>query len=347
MIVLSEPVSVAIVIVPGSSTSGAFAAIDLFGSAGRHWQLPDAGGRRLFEPYLVAERTTEVIAPDSVRVQRLDPFQTDRIPKIIYVPEIVMTGELRAPLWSGLHEWLRHCHSQGSILASASTGAALFADANLLTHQTAATHWALVPTLQRLYPGVTFSSAESVCSGDDAATILTAGAGQAWTDLVVSLIARFTDKETALQSVRVNLLQWHEFGQRPYREPLSSPANNDEAIASAIRWLNQNFTQPAPISLAVEQAGIPERTFTRRFHVATGASPLEYVHQLRLNKARRLLESGGLSIQVVAQKLGYEDPSFFSRLFKREVGLTPAQYRKRFSPLYDALPTGPGQDHQA
>ncbi len=335
---LSEPVTVAIVVVPGTSTSAAFSAVDIFASAGRHWQLPEQGNRRLFEPYLFAERSTDIAAPGGVRVRRLDPLQPERIPRIVYVPEIVLSGDVRVPQWPGLHEWLRHCHAQGAVLASASTGVALFADANLLAHQKVTTHWAMVPVLQKLYPSVTFLSAESICSVDEQHSIITAGAGQAWADLAVYLIAKFAGKAVAEQTVRINLIQWHEFGQRPYREPLGAPGDRDDAINNAISWLNANYTQPAPISLAVEQAGIPERTFTRRFHVATGASPLEYVHQLRLNQARRLLESSGLSIQAVAQDLGYEDPSFFSRLFKREVGLTPAQYRKRFSPLHDALP---------
>ena len=72
--------------------------------------------------------------------------------------------------------------------------------------------------------------------------------------------------------------------------------------------------------------GLPERTFVRRFIKATGLSPLEYVHLLRLEEGRQILETEECSIEAVAAQVGYEDTSFFGRLFRRKVGLTPAHY---------------------
>ena len=77
-------------------------------------------------------------------------------------------------------------------------------------------------------------------------------------------------------------------------------------------------------------SGLPERTFIRRFAKATGLSPLEYVHALRLEEAKQMLETGDNPIEAIALEVGYEDASFFNRLFHRKVGLTPAQYRRRF-----------------
>ena len=70
---------------------------------------------------------------------------------------------------------------------------------------------------------------------------------------------------------------------------------------------------------------------------ATGLSPLDYVHALRLEEAKQILETEDLSIEAIAEQVGYEDTSFFGRLFRRKVGLTPAQYRLRFGSLRRAL----------
>jgi transcriptional regulator GlxA family with amidase domain len=83
----------------------------------------------------------------------------------------------------------------------------------------------------------------------------------------------------------------------------------------------------------VRLSGLPERSFKRRFQQATGMSPLEYVHTLRLEEAKQLLESGGTPVKAIASEVAYEDAGFFSRLFRRRVSLTPAQYRKRFGAM--------------
>ena len=81
-----------------------------------------------------------------------------------------------------------------------------------------------------------------------------------------------------------------------------------------------------PVGAMTKLSGLAERTFIRRFVKATGLSPLEYVHALRLEEAKQMLETEELSIEAIAEQVGYEDASFFGRLFRRKVGLTPAQY---------------------
>jgi transcriptional regulator GlxA family with amidase domain len=84
-------------------------------------------------------------------------------------------------------------------------------------------------------------------------------------------------------------------------------------------------------------SGLPERSFKRRFQQATGMSPLEYVHTLRLEEAKQMLESSDAPIEAIANEVGYEDAGFFGRLFRRHVTLTPAQYRRRFGSMRRAL----------
>jgi len=80
-------------------------------------------------------------------------------------------------------------------------------------------------------------------------------------------------------------------------------------------------------------SGLAERTFKRRFVQATGMGPLDHVHHLRLEEAKQMLESEGTSIEAVAFEVGYRDASFFNRLFRRKVMMSPTQYRRRFGGL--------------
>ncbi|HXW85397.1 MAG TPA: helix-turn-helix domain-containing protein [Candidatus Binataceae bacterium] len=84
-------------------------------------------------------------------------------------------------------------------------------------------------------------------------------------------------------------------------------------------------------------SGLPARSFMRRFSDATGMTPLDYVQALRLEEAKQILETDNTPVEAIANEVGYEDPSFFSRLFRRKVGLTPALYRLRFGSLSRAI----------
>jgi transcriptional regulator GlxA family with amidase domain len=81
---------------------------------------------------------------------------------------------------------------------------------------------------------------------------------------------------------------------------------------------------------------LPERTFIRRFKKATGLSPLDYVHAMRLEEAKQMLETSDATVESIALEVGYEDNGFFGRLFRKKVGMTPAQYRLRFGNLRKA-----------
>jgi transcriptional regulator GlxA family with amidase domain len=102
-------------------------------------------------------------------------------------------------------------------------------------------------------------------------------------------------------------------------------------------WIAQHYEQENPVQAMVARSGLPERTFKRRFREATGLSPLDYVHTLRLEEAKHLLETTDMPVELVALEVGYQDASFFGRLFRRRVALTPAKYRKRFASLRRAL----------
>ena len=114
----------------------------------------------------------------------------------------------------------------------------------------------------------------------------------------------------------------------------------DAVIAKCQEWVARHYDQEAPVAAMARLSGLAERSFKRRFTRATGMSPLEYVHALRLEEAKHMLETTSEPIDAIASAVGYGDTSFFSRLFRRKVGVTPAQYRKRFKALRLVLTHG-------
>lgn len=147
------------------------------------------------------------------------------------------------------------------------------------------------------------------------------------------LIARYVGLQEAIEVAKVYMLQWHELGQQPFATLMSLRQTDDPLINQCQRWLEENFRRPAPVAAMVATSSLPERTFARRFRKATGLTPLDYVHAVRLEEAKRLLELGESSVESIALQVGYEDATFFGRLFRRRVGMTPARYRARFGAL--------------
>jgi transcriptional regulator GlxA family with amidase domain len=140
-----------------------------------------------------------------------------------------------------------------------------------------------------------------------------------------------------LEVAKVYMLQWHDLGQQPFASLMSFRQTSDAVINKCQDWVAQNYQTQSPVAAMIGLAGLPERSFMRRFANATGMTPLDYVHALRLEEAKQILETGDLPVEAIANEVGYEDTSFFGRLFRRKVGLTPAQYRLRFGSLRRVL----------
>jgi transcriptional regulator GlxA family with amidase domain len=107
-------------------------------------------------------------------------------------------------------------------------------------------------------------------------------------------------------------------------------------VRTCEKWLGEHFREAEALRKVVELANIPERTLKRRFKAATGATLIEYLQNLRIEEAKRLLETGPTPVDEISVAVSYEDPSFFRRLFKRRTGLSPSQYRRMFQPVLNA-----------
>jgi transcriptional regulator GlxA family with amidase domain len=140
-----------------------------------------------------------------------------------------------------------------------------------------------------------------------------------------------------MQVAKMNLIDWHAVGQQPFARLARSRQADNAVIARCQTWIAEHYQEVSPVTAMVRLSGLAERSFKRRFQHATGMSPLEYVHTLRLEEAKQMLEASDKPIEAIANEVGYEDAGPFSRLFKRQVNLSPAQYRKRFGSMRKAL----------
>jgi transcriptional regulator GlxA family with amidase domain len=232
-------------------------------------------------------------------------------------------------------DWLRRMHARGSVVASVCTGSLLLAEAGLLDGRQCAAHWAYGDLFRRQFPKVRFSGRSILSLQSEPEGVITAGGVTSWQDLALHLIARLCGPEHAVRTAKVYLLAGHEDGQLPFAAMNRRVQQDDAAISRCQAWIAQNYAVANPVSAMAERSGLTRRTFARRFRSATGSLPIDYVHDLRIDEARRMIETDAGSIDEVGYRVGYEDPTFFRRLFTRKTGLTPAAYGRKFAGIAD------------
>jgi transcriptional regulator GlxA family with amidase domain len=330
---------IAILALPEATASVVYGMLDLFCSAGRDWGLVTAGapGEAAVEAEVVARTTRafEVVNGAILRPARAlgrARYDIVCIPELAISPEADLDGRFTAEI-----AWIVRQHAAGAIIATACSGAVLLAASGLLDGHDATTHWAYCDVLESRYPSIRVHRERALVTSGVGQRLVMAGGGTSWFDLALYLIGRSVDLETAMQVAKLNLIDWHSSGQQPFARLLGSKQQADALIASCQEWIAKRPNVEAPVASMVRLSGLPERTFKRRFQKAVGMSPLEYVHALRLERAKQLLETTDETLEKLAERVGYEDATFFSRLFRRKVGLTPALYRRRFSALRSAL----------
>lgn len=225
--------------------------------------------------------------------------------------------------------WLRQQHKAGVTLASVCAGTFVLSEAGLLNGRIATTHWMHAEHHQSLYPEVKIDIDRLVIDDGD---IVTAGGAMAWTDLCLKLIDRFLGPSTMIKTARILLIDPPGREQRYYSVFSPNLRHSDAAILKVQHWLQETEAKDMSLDKMATVASLHERTLQRRFLKATGMTTSEYCQRLRVGKAREHLQFSQLSVDSVAWEVGYLDPGAFRKVFSKIVGLTPSEYRKRFTP---------------
>ncbi|MDB5703245.1 MAG: Transcriptional regulator containing an amidase domain and an AraC-type DNA-binding domain [Sphingomonas bacterium] len=271
-----------------------------------HWSLQDDGGfARSFDSH-----------PGS-----------ERFPDMLIVPGR-LTGPVEPDEAVPYARWLVERHAEGATLAANCGGAFLLAETGLLAGRPATTHWQFAEPFRQRFPEVRLEPDKIVIEDGE---IITAGGLMAWTDLGMRLVDRLFGPTVMIETGRFLLIAPSGREQRHYSSFAPRLTHGDETILKVQHWLQAKEARSVTVPDMARQAALEERTFQRRFKAATGMKPIEYAQHLRIGKARELLEFTRRSVDQIAWSVGYEDAAAFRRLFHRIIGLSPGDYRQRFS----------------
>lgn len=339
----NPPVDALIVALPETAGSALYGMIDILNATGTLWhQLVDKDpGDAMIRPRIVSPDKTPFQCGNGIPVQ--PDFGIDQDPKgaMVIVPELWLDpDDAMDDRYPEIMDWIRRRYRDGSSIYSACSGSVLLAASGLLNGCDATSHWAFQDLFRTRFPDVRFHPEPSLVFADAAGRIVTAGGTTSWHDLAIHIISRHCGPGEALRIAKVYLLKLHGEGQLPYEGLVRRQPHADAAVRHAETWLAENFRQENAVTGVVAASDIAERSLKRRFKSATGTTLIGYVQKLRIEEAKRLLETGSDSSDEIAAAIGYENFAFFRRLFKRSTGLTPGQYRRMFGTIGAGLQTG-------
>jgi transcriptional regulator GlxA family with amidase domain len=223
---------------------------------------------------------------------------------------------------------IRAAVDAGAIVLTVCSGAFVAGAAGLLDGRPCTTHWMHADELARMYP--TAQVDRNVLFVDDGNLITSAGTA-AGIDACLHLVRRELGSEvTNTIARRMVVPPQRDGGQRQYiDQPI--PVRCSDGFAPHLDWILTNLDKPHTVATLAKLANMSARTFARRFVEETGRTPMQWVTDQRVLYARRLLEESDLDIDHVADKSGFGTATLLRHHFRRVIGVTPSDYRRRFA----------------
>jgi len=322
-------VNITFIVDTGCIFSGISGLIDSFNIA-NIWHATNTG--EWLEPLF----TTRILSQDGKAVKVSGGFQI--IPEggfqdfeqtdVVVVPPYLPNADLLAANATSLLDWIIARYEQGTTIASVCTGSFVLAETGLLDGKLATTHWFYAKLFKRRYPKVVLDS-DKVLTQDKG--LICSGSVSAFYYLGLHLIESFASSLLATQCSKSLLVDPSKASQASYAVFNGHKDHGDKDILRAQKLMESNYADAIKMEDLARQVGISPRHFIRRFKKVTNETPLSYLQQIRIERAKDYLENTSETVNEITQVIGYENSSSFRKLFKEATSLSPSEYRSRFT----------------
>lgn len=325
----NQPFNVIIVGFDGVLGSALTGALDLFSFTGVSWQrfLGQAIQPR-FKVQIASLNGANIRCSNRLIMQAHCDIKKITECDLLLIPTI---GDSIDKVLASNRELISHLQRLADTqtdIASNCSGAFLLAEAGLLQGKSATTHWGYASKFKQDYPEVDLQPKQFVTQSDN---IFCAAGGSAFYDLALLLIERYCGREVSAQVAKTQVIDKKIGDQSSYTNATLHSPHSDPVVTRIQHYIEQHYTESLQVNELAALVNITPRTLNRRFQACLSMRPIEYIQAVRIEQAKRLLESADVSIKTLAYQVGYHDLSSFSRLFKRATNLTPKAYQQKFS----------------
>lgn len=224
--------------------------------------------------------------------------------------------------------WIKAQHEAGAEVASLCIGAFLLASTGLLEGKKCSTHWLFAHDFRRMFPNVTLVADRIVTEEQ---RIYTSGGANSYWNLLLYLVEKYTDRAMAILAAKFFAVEIDRDSQSAFMMFNGQKGHEDEPIRQAQHFIEENVTEKISVDELASKFAIGRRNFERRFKKATNNTPIEYIQRVKIEAAKKWLETGRKNVNEVMYDVGYSDVKAFRSVFKKVTGLSPMEYRSKFS----------------
>ena len=247
---------------------------------------------------------------------------------LIIIPAI--EGDLATALQKNKEfiPWIIQQHEKGAEVASLCSGAFVLASTGLLNGKECSSHWTSAQLFREMFPQVDLVEGRIVTEQDG---LYSSGGSTSYLNLLLHLVEKYVGREIAILASKVYAIQIDRKTQSPFIMFNGQKEHEDESVRKAQEFIEKNVTGRILIDELSSKFGIDKRQFERRFKKATNNTPSEYIQRVKIEAAKKNLETSMMNVNEVMYGIGYSDPKYFRSIFKKLTGILPAEYRKKYN----------------
>ncbi len=227
-----------------------------------------------------------------------------------------------------LSDWIAKQYKNGAEIASICTGAFLLAATGLLDGKSCSTHWSTTHDFKTMFPKVNLQADQLIT---DENGIYTNGGAYSFLNLMIYLVEKYYDRQTAILCSKVFQIEMDRNSQSAFAIFTGQKSHGDEMVIQAQAYIESKVDEKLSIEQLSSRFAVGRRNFDRRFIKATGNTPIEYSQRVKVESAKKAIESSRKTINEIMYEVGYSDVKAFRELFRRITGMSPMEYKQKYN----------------
>lgn len=290
--------------------------------------LKSTGEPPLFRVQLVG-LTKEVKVADGIFSIHTDATLADaQKPDLIIIPAVSGNMEQAIRLNKDFVPWIVKHYKGGTEVASLCLGAFILASTGLLDGMTCSTHWLFANEFRHLFPEIELVDDKIVT---EQSGLYSSGGATSYWNLLLYLVEKYTNRQMAILTAKFFVLDIDRRSQSPFSIFKGQKIHSDNEIIKAQEFIETNYQDKMTVDELCGKVGIGRRTFERRFKKATNNTVLEYWQRVKIEAAKRQLETGRKTVSEVMYEVGYSDTKAFRDIFRKVTSMSPVDYRNKYN----------------
>lgn len=309
-----------------SSVACIVGSYEILSVANAHWKKNGNKGTYKIEVAGVSE--TAEFDDGLVCIRPHASIATIKKTDLIIIPSLVRDYQTALKGNKTLVDWIGKQYKNGAEVATMCTGAFMLAATGLLDGKNCSTHWSAADTFRRLFPDVNLEEQKLIT---DESGIYTNGGAYSFLNLLIYLVEKYYDRQTAIYCAKIFQIEIDRHSQSVFTIFMGQKLHDDDLIKEAQAYIESRIDEKISVDDLSSKLAVGRRNFDRRFVKATGNTPGEYAQRVKIEAAKKSLESTRKTINEVMYEVGYSDLKAFREVFRKVTGMSPLEYRNRYN----------------